>query len=198
MLSVYKESGGIHWRLRDGGGTIRQYATGPETQTWYCIELKAVVGDESALYVNGEKILTGTAPSGSSSTLYLLAYTFSGIGEGTAIYFDSVEASDSYIGFLNSTIPVTDSAALSEEQRIMKGLKLSDALTLQEQALISHKLKPVLDTLKSVDGSPLVNKMLKIADDAYIIEVIEAGKGDRRTQLFLVMGNVAIQLTGYL
>lgn len=198
MVSIYKDSTSVRWRLRDGGGTIRQYATGLSAQTWYCLELKAVVGDESALYLNGEKILTGTAPSNSSSSLWLLAYSYSGVPDGTTIYFDNVVASDNYIGPLNTTIPVTDSAALNEEQFASKAFTITEGLTLQEQASISNKLKPVLDTLKSVDGSPLVNKMLKVADDAYIIEVVEVGKGDRRTRLFLVMGNVAVKLTGYL
>ena len=109
-----------------------------------------------------------------------------------------VEASDSYIGFLNSTIQVTDSSALAEEQcaskafaviegisivdilQIMKGLKLSDALTLQEQMPI------------------IINKALEVIDSVYVVEVTEIGQGDRRTRLFLVMGDVAVQLTGYI
>ncbi len=195
MLSVYKDSGGIHWRLRDGGGTIRQYATGPETQTWYCIELKAVVGDESALYVNGEKILTGTAPSGSSSTLYLLAYTFSGTAEGTTIYFDSVEASDSFIGFLNSTVSVDDSSALAEEQFASKTFGITEGISLADLTRVMKGLKLNDNITLQADGPPLLNKVLKVADNVYIVEVVEVGKGDRRTRLFLILGDIAIPLS---
>ncbi len=197
LVTVFNDSNGTYWRLRDGAGTIRQSTSTLSAGVWYCLELKAVVGDESALFVDGTRILTGTAPSGSSSTFYLMTYAYYGVPEGTEVYFDSVEASDEPIGLLNSTIPVTDGFVLAEAPLASKVFCLADVISLEEQAQIASKLKPVLDNVASAEGL-LANKILLVTEDSYLVDVAEVGKGDRRTRLFLVFGDIAIQLTGYL
>lgn len=195
LLSIYKDSLTTHWRLRDGGGTIRQYATGPELQTWYCVELKAVVGDESAVYVNGEKILSGTAPSGSSSSVLLLAYTFSGVADGAEIFFDDVAYSDTYNGPQNLTQTITDDFATDDLQLCNKQFLTADNLAAIEKVL-GNKPLAVTDYIADQD-SVLAFKKLLTNEDLTLSETPIVGiRGHTKTKLFLDLAGLTVQLTG--
>ena len=77
---------------------------------------------------------------------------------------------------------------------MLKSLDVADSLVLLDSTQVTLKAKTVLNTVYSADGLK-ANTVLMVADDVFIVEALEVGKGDRRTKLFLILGNVAIQLT---
>ena len=76
----------------------------------------------------------------------------------------------------------------------LKRLGVADSLVLLDSTQVSLKVKTALDSVYSADAL-MVKKVLMVADSVFIVEALEVGKGDRRTKLFLILGNVAIQLT---
>jgi hypothetical protein len=196
FLTVYNDGSVLHWRMRDGGGTLKEYTSGPSASTWYCVELKGVVGDECALYVNGSKILTGTAPSGSSNSAYLMGWTYYGNADGTIVYFDDVVVSDSYIGCMITSVQVSDALSLADNiLRNKPSMVIADNVSAADSTL-NDKFLQALDSI-GVDDTAIISKLLAISDNISIVEVVERRIGGAlKTRLFLILGDLAIQFDG--
>jgi hypothetical protein len=195
LVTVYNDGSTTYWRLRDGAGTIRQYDSGPSAQTGYCIELKAVVADESALYLNGNKILSGTAPSGSSASVYLMAYAYYGIADGTIIAFDDFAYSDTYNGPQNLSQAVTDALSSDDLHLRNKQFPAVDSVSAAEDTF-NNKSFSVTDHVANqsralTDKQPSINDCLELSEAANI-----GIKGHVKTKLFLFLDDMAVQLTG--
>jgi len=195
IVSVFSDSYATYWRLRDGEGIIRQSETSLSSQTWYCLELKAVVGDESALYLNGDKILSGTAPSGSSASVFLMTYAFYGTSNGTIVTFDDCVYSDTYNGPQNISQTIIDALYSDDLNLRNKQFPTSDSLSAAENAF-GHKSFTLTDHVMN-QIVMATNKQSSIDDDLCLSEATNVGvRGHVKTKLFLFLADMAVQLTG--
>jgi hypothetical protein len=106
---------------------------------------------------------------------------------------DSLSLSDSLL--CNKTFAVTDSVGLADVP--LKGWtpQISDSISLLDQVSTPTRILQALDAIGLSDMS-FVNKTLIITDQIALAEVVEVGKGGvQKTKLFLIIGDLAIQLT---
>jgi hypothetical protein len=89
---------------------------------------------------------------------------------------------------------IADSVSLSDVAKVLKQLRVSDSITLTDAAQVPSKILAVLDSIGLSDIAK-VDKALIISDQIALVEVVYAAPV-RKTKLFLVIGNLAIQLTG--
>jgi len=90
---------------------------------------------------------------------------------------------------------VTDSIALTEQALTHKTLNITDAASLMEQVATDRRFA-VTDQVELAE-SVYVNKILFISDQISLVETVEKGvAGAAKTRIFLIMGDLAIQLTG--
>ncbi len=91
---------------------------------------------------------------------------------------------------------VTDQVALTDIATIMKQLNVSDTITLADSTAIPQRILQVLDQI-SLSEHTYVDKALQITDMMSLAEVVEVGTGGiKKTRLFLIIGDLAVQLTG--
>jgi hypothetical protein len=92
--------------------------------------------------------------------------------------------------YLTATVTVADVS------KVLKTLKIPDTLMLVDSASTPSRVLHALDTVDLTDSS-LVNKTLQINDTISLAEVVEVGAGGvKKTKLFLIIGDLAVQLTG--
>jgi hypothetical protein len=89
---------------------------------------------------------------------------------------------------------IADSVSLSDVAKVLKQLRVSDSITLTDAAQVPSKILAVLDSVGLSDAAK-VDKALIVSDQIALVEVVYAAPV-RKTKLFLVIGNLAIQLTG--
>jgi hypothetical protein len=90
---------------------------------------------------------------------------------------------------------VLDSLSLTDQALANKMLVVFDALWLSEHASTDRKISLLEEV--SLTENLAVSKIVKLADEVSLVETIERGvAGAAKTRLFLVLGDVAIQLTG--
>jgi hypothetical protein len=133
----------------------------------------------------------------------------------TLLLSDSLELADALYG--NKSLLLNDSASLSEIATVLiseitkyitdsvgvadltaalKTLKTLDALTLVDAASTPSRVLQALDAFGLTDDS-YVNKTLQINETISLVEVVETGAvGVKKTRLFLIIGDLAVQLTG--
>jgi hypothetical protein len=95
---------------------------------------------------------------------------------------------------VSKVFAVADSVSLSDVANVLKQLRVSDSITLTDAAQVPSKILAVLDSIGLSDVAK-VDKALIVSDQIALVEVVYAAPV-RRTKLFLVIGNLAIQLTG--
>jgi hypothetical protein len=96
----------------------------------------------------------------------------------------------------SKVLAVVDSAGLSDFLELLKALRVSDSLSLVDAVSTPSRFLRALDSLGLADGA-LVNKVLLVSENVSLAEVIEVGTGGvKKTRLFLLLGDLAIQLTG--
>ena len=91
---------------------------------------------------------------------------------------------------------VTDSIGLTDAILRDKIIALIDACSLFDAVSTPSRVLRALDAVGLADGA-LVNKVLQVTESISIAEVVEVGAGGvKKTRLFLVLGDLAVQLTG--
>ena len=138
------------------------------------------------------------------------------IGKNPLIVADALGLVDAILR--NKQFALTDTVALAELVDVIKGLVLKivadsvglqdavlrdkvlaliDAVSLLDAVSTPSRVLRVLDTVGLADGA-LVNKVLQVSENISLVEVVEVGTGGaaKKTKLFLVLGDVALQLTG--
>jgi hypothetical protein len=91
---------------------------------------------------------------------------------------------------------ITDSVGVADLTAALKTLKTLDALTLVDAASTPSRVLQALDAFGLTDDS-YVNKTLQINETIRLVEVVETGAvGVKKTRLFLIIGDLAVQLTG--
>jgi hypothetical protein len=105
-VDIVNNGGTLQWRLNYlNNGWQSAFAGSISLNTWYCIEVKLVIGSgtgESRLFINGVEAITQTGlsntASGSSVRYFSLGVDDEAGGNSLNVYFDSVAVSSSYIG----------------------------------------------------------------------------------------------------
>jgi hypothetical protein len=91
---------------------------------------------------------------------------------------------------------VTDQVSLSDGAKVLKQLGVSDAVTLVDGVNVTERILRVLDAVALADTLH-VNKFLQVTEAISLAEVIQVGVGGvKKTKLFLILGELAVQLTG--
>ena len=107
---------------------------------------------------------------------------------------DSLSLSDSALRH-KALLLISDSAALAEAFSRGKAFTLIDSLNLAE---IERTLKELLvhDASSLADAASTVSRILQVSESVSIVEVVQVGAGGvRKTRLFLILGDLALQLT---
>jgi hypothetical protein len=128
---------------------------------------------------------------------------------------DSFSLSESVLR--NKTLTLSDSLGLADSLLRDKSLLLSDSASLSElvTVIIGEVIKYVTDSVSSADlvstpsrvlraleaigatDNAVVNKVLQITETVSLAEIVEVGVGGvKKTKLFLILGDLAVQLTG--
>jgi hypothetical protein len=133
----------------------------------------------------------------------------------TLILSDSLGLAEALYG--NKSLLLGDSASLSELVTLLIGeavkyvidavntadiihalktLKTSDTLTLVDAVSTPSRVLKTLEAIGATDNA-VVNKVLQITEAVGLAETLEVGVGGvKKTRLFLILGDLAVQLTG--
>jgi hypothetical protein len=109
--------------------------------------------------------------------------------------FDSLGLSDTILR--DKQFSVSDSISLGELITVMTEIvkQVTDSLSLSE-AVSLNKALLLADQIQLTDNV-YVNKILTVSDDVALAEVVEKSvQGVVKTKVFLIIGDLAIQLTG--
>jgi hypothetical protein len=96
---------------------------------------------------------------------------------------------------VSKVFAVVDSVSLSDVAKVLKQLRVIDSVALTDAAQIPSKILKVLDSIGLSDVAK-VDKALIVSDQIALVEVVYAFLPVKKTKLFLIVGNLAIQLTG--
>ena len=91
---------------------------------------------------------------------------------------------------------ITDAVSIADVVYAMKTLPIYDQITITDQVSTPTRILQALDTI-GLSDTLYVNKTLIITDQIGLAEVVEVGKGGaQKTKLFLILGDLAIQIQG--
>lgn len=193
-VAICNNNGEYRWKIvtSTGGTTI---TTAPwSTDTWYCLEVKFENGTANngyIVYVNGDAIYQSSSPSVDAGRVYVGGWDKAGAPINT--YIDDVAVCDVFIGLIVIFVLVSDDFLVTETSLCDKpSLRVIDDFSFSD-SLVCSKSLAVWDWIDACEGV-LVCKVLPIGENVVAIEVVE--KGCFRTRLFLLLGDLAIQLTG--
>ena len=162
------------WLNVDGAESYYNFT--PTLNQWYCIEILFDNGaDTHKLWLNGALVITlNKATSATINKVYVGAYQAFGTWSGYRYYDDAV-VSDSYIGPMAMSVLVSDS------------LFSSDVAFRNKPAVV------IAEDLVALD-STLISKFLVIDENVCFVETVVNSLGGKKTKLFLILGDLAIQL----
>ena len=173
--------------LEAGKVCVRKYtsSTQPSHDAWGGLEHLVAASDmfSAADVVFRDRLLGVSDSVGMSDAL---------LGSKGLLISDSASAFDAAKAL--KTLLVYDAINLADLVLALKGIGVADWAVLSDSASVPVRVRIVLDSVCLAEGLA-VNKALMVAEDFFAVETVEVGTGDRRTRLFLVLGNVAVQLT---
>lgn len=115
----------------------------------------------------------------------------------TLILSDSLGLDDLLFG--NKSLLLSDSASLSELVTVIIGEVMKYVTDAVSSADLVSTPSRVLRTLEAIGATDnvAVNKVLQITETVSLAEIVEVGVGGvKKTRLFLILGDLAVQLTG--
>jgi hypothetical protein len=90
---------------------------------------------------------------------------------------------------------VADAVSAADLVDVLKTLKMSDTVTLVDAVSTPSRVLRTLEAIGATD-SFVVNKVLQITETVSLAEIVEVGTGGvKKTKLFLILGDLAVQLT---
>ena len=114
-------------------------------------------------------------------------------GASFVIITDSLMLSD--VVLRGKALVLSDSVGVSDSSCGDKSLKASDALTLADHIFTPARVLRVLEDVGLADNVAAL-KILKVADAVALLEVVASGvAGAKKAHLFLLIGDLAVQLT---
>jgi hypothetical protein len=91
---------------------------------------------------------------------------------------------------------VADQISLSDVAYALKQLRISDSISLADAVSTPQRAIQISEAIGLTDDA-YVNKLLMITDEIALAEVVEKGvAGAVKTRIFLVLGDLAVQLSG--
>jgi hypothetical protein len=91
---------------------------------------------------------------------------------------------------------VDDYVSLAEVAKVLKRLNVSDSLSLVDSASTPYRVLRTLEAIGATENA-VINKVLQINETISLAEIVEVGVGGaKKTRLFLILGDLAVQLTG--
>jgi hypothetical protein len=91
---------------------------------------------------------------------------------------------------------VTDAVSIADVVYAMKTLPIYDQITVTDQVSTPTRILQALDAI-GLSDTAYVNKTLIITDQISLVEVVEKGvAGAVKTKIFLLIGDLAVQLSG--
>ena len=91
---------------------------------------------------------------------------------------------------------VADSLGLVDSVMLDKVLGIADSMTLLDSASTPARVLQALEAIGLADNA-VVNKVLQITETLSLAEVVQVDAGGiQKTRLFLILGDLAVQLTG--
>jgi len=106
---------------------------------------------------------------------------------------DAVNAAEAVL--VSKLLMVADSVSLADVLKVLKALNVSDGVSLVDAVYTPSRVLRALDAVGVADGA-LVHKTLMVTETVSLVEVAEVGTGVKKTRLFLIIGDLAVQLTG--
>ena len=182
---------------------------------WICVEGKYGISSGTAeLWINGVSVASYSGLSNGAVNTLRVGF---GTGSGSDVaYLDCVVVADAYIGPENDAtlqtvtdslslsdsalrhkalLLISDSAALAEAFSRDKAFTLIDSLNLAEIERVLKELQ-VHDASSLADAASTVSRILQVSESVSVAEVVQVGVGGvRKTSLFLILGDLALQLT---
>lgn len=90
---------------------------------------------------------------------------------------------------------VADAVSGADLVDVLKMLKMSDTVTLVDAVSTPSRGLQALEAIGAAD-SFVVNKVLQITETVSLAEIVKVGIGGvKKTKLFLILGDLAVQLT---
>ena len=200
ILWVTNQSGVYKWQIQvyEAGVSIGSaYGThAPVAGQYYCVELERdVTNGFQKLWINGtlEASLSKTITTNANQVLIGTYYdSTAGTNE---LFYDDVAVSDSYIGPMAISVALTDALGLNDSTlRDKIALIIVDNVNSLDDSFKPKVLLQVSDST-SLQEDALVSRVLGVYDDVALVEIVER-EVRHKTRLFLVLGDLAIQLTG--
>jgi hypothetical protein len=115
----------------------------------------------------------------------------------TLILYDSLGLIDALFG--DKSLFLGDSASLSELITVIvsEAVKyVTDSVNIADWALTPSRVLQALDAVGLADGF-VVDKVLQVTEAVSLVEIVEVGVGGvKKTRLFLILGDLAVQLAG--
>ena len=154
-------------------------------------------GSSSTKYV-GATYPTFPDPFGSPSTWNgprnMSIYATYTTGATVQTVTDSLSLSDSSLRH-KALLLISDSAALTEAFSTGKVFAVIDSLNLADVERALKELQ-VHDASSLADAASTVSRILQVSENVSVVEVVQVGGGGvRKTRLFLILGDLALQLT---
>jgi hypothetical protein len=106
---------------------------------------------------------------------------------------DVVGALDAVL--VSKLLVVADAVSLADVVKVLKSLNVSDVIGLVDAVSTPSRVLRALDVVGLADGA-FVDKVLLVNDNVSLVEVVEVGTGAKKTKLFLVIGDLALQISG--
>ena len=131
---------------------------------------------------------------GSDSTNFYSFYATYTTGATVQTVTDSLSLSDSTLRH-KALLLISDSAALAEAFSRGKAFAIIDSLNLADVERALKELR-VHDASSLADAASTVSRILQVSESVSVAEVVQVGGGGvRKTRLFLILGDLALQLT---
>lgn len=115
----------------------------------------------------------------------------------SALARDATSLSGLITVIINQAITqISDSVNTADIATILKTLKATDMVPLSDVALTPSRVLQAREAVGLADNF-VVNKVLQITETVSLAEIVEVGVGGvKKTRLFLILGDLAVQLTG--
>ncbi len=110
--------------------------------------------------------------------------------------FDSAGASEANVSRDKTPLVALDAISIFDSALANKSCIISDGLSLDESTYLPSRILKALDNI-AISEDALIQKAIIIDESISLVEIVEAGGGiSRKTRLYLVLGDLAIELTG--
>ena len=192
-------SAGFYWLAFRGPSMYWKYDSGETNQEAYKIagSLPNPFGTPDG-YTNSKVSIYATYTSGATvqTVADSLSLAEAVLRNKTLILSDSLGLADSLYG--NKSLLLSDSASLSELVTVIIGQVMkyvTDSVSSADFVSTPSRVLRALDVIGATDNA-VVNKVLQITETISLAEIVEVGTGGvKKTKLFLILGDLAVQLT---